>query len=355
MKKVLSALCALVVLTAMCGCSEGKKSEKESQSEATTTETTTAEEAIVTEPATTTNKKYISRLTETNNFRGLQYNTAYSWEIDETETSNCLYIFTGDLTSDGLKENIEINVYEPTTESLAFASIKDYYQSRIDGPKEFETDLKIINNTKGLSILQITGNSGRRGDFKDYEIYRDGYIYSIVFNAGFSDEDEVNDFIERLEIDSSEIEKLEKLKCDETYENDFYTMKIPSDCEQKQAGTAKSIKISDDIELVLWGDTTSLNYTDNENFSSYWANDCLELGYDVDVVCYGKNYYAKVNNISDGYIQFVCQNGDFIEFFEFYTKDEKSAEPIIENILSSVSLKKPKIDGLEKFPENTSP
>ena len=127
------------------------------------------------------------------------------------------------------------------------------------------------------------------------------------------------------------------------YENSYYTFSSSTDWNYIQDNGAKRIEITPDITLVLWGAPTDLRYTNNKEFVEYWVNDAnkSDPSCNAKVCLFGDNYYAKYHDSSDDRIHYVCINGEFVEFFDFYYNDEEEDEYIVSKILESVVLKKP--------------
>lgn len=356
MKKVLGIMCALALLAGVSGCSSGKTSKKSAKSETeTVTEAKeTKEKATETTVESTTEREPLI-LSEAHNFYGLNYRISPDWYIDDRiedlpdiviDANNSIGLLQLDLNKYPVKDD-DGNVID-------IKSIDQYYDiERESGNKEFG-DVTKYTNAMGTDIMRLElFETDRHKAYYQYTIFYDNYFYEINFSqAPGLTLDEMDIFADTLSIDITKVPEHEIILND-VYENDFYTMSASTDWEYSQHGDTKRIDISDDISLELWGASTSLNFTDNDRFSQYWANSCLEEGINAEVVCFGNNYFAKAYNNDS--LEFVCQNGDYVEFFDFYVKDEKTAIPTIEKILSSVSLKQPKIEGLIKFAENTSP
>lgn len=128
----------------------------------------------------------------------------------------------------------------------------------------------------------------------------------------------------------------------ETYENDYYIMSVSPEWDSWSENNYKWFDISSNLKLKLWGAPTDLRYDNNKDFAEYWVNDAnndSRISYTSEVCVFGKNYFAKSSK--DEYASYVCQNGEYVNFFDFYIGDEfgENEEKIISDILSSVKLK----------------
>lgn len=129
----------------------------------------------------------------------------------------------------------------------------------------------------------------------------------------------------------------------DTYENDFFTMSVSSEWDSwEEYNDYMSFEISPNVILNTWQAETDLRYDNNKDFAEYWVNDGnsdSRISYTFEVCVFDENYFAKCNR--DDCISYVCQNGEYIDFFDFYFNDELSEdeEEIMSEILSSVYLK----------------
>ncbi|MDE5854414.1 MAG: hypothetical protein K2H19_05055 [Ruminococcus sp.] len=129
----------------------------------------------------------------------------------------------------------------------------------------------------------------------------------------------------------------------ETYENDYYTMNISPEWDTWSVGIRRWFDISSNLKLELWGGPTDLRYNNNKDFAEYWVNDAnndSRISYTSEVCVFGENYFAKSPS-GDDCISYVCQNGEDVNFFNFYFIDslDENEEKIISDILTSVKLK----------------
>lgn len=332
MKKYLATFLVLILMTSFssCGNTQENSSKPSDSVSVSATEEVTTEKATIAETVTEkpTEKEII---------------LDSEWECDYLTIAKC-----SEWDEQINKENDGISVFwhdckislfldESISQKLSEEDLKEWYSDlQYDDYKILDTFEK-----NGQAYLMMGHENSSSRDLK----FSTGTV-SGTFDYSVEDEEIVMDMINSIEFKQNftTTKPIEKATISdyETYENDFYTMKVSSEWDSWSENSWKWFNISPNLKLKLWGASTDLRYNNNKDFAEYWVNDANNderITYPFEVSVFGENYFA--HSIEDNCFSYVCQNGEIINFFDFHFKDalSENEEKIISDILTSVKLK----------------